>query len=120
MSHTFYVLGVIAAAFVARVLVMSEIADVTTGVSLLLLVCCLHYTFLTHFDPFKNQLIYIYQFLMSGAFAKIDFCLHAWIFQINYIFLIAQIFKINIQYLQSKIHLSKTPYKCITTWNTLL
>ena len=70
MSHTFYVLGVIAAAFVARVLVMSEIADVTTGVSLLLLVCCLHYTFLTHFDPFKNQLIYIYQFLMSGAIAK--------------------------------------------------
>ena len=120
MSHTFYVLGVIAAAFVARVLVMSEIADVTTGVSLLLLVCCLHYTFLTHFDPFKNQLIYIYPFLMSGAFAKMDFCLHAWIFQINYLFLIAQIFKINIQYLQSKIHLSKTPYKCITTWITIL
>ena len=45
MSHTFYVLGVIAAAFVARVLVMSEIADVTRGVSLLLLVCCLHYEF---------------------------------------------------------------------------
>ena len=59
---------------------------------------------------------------MRGAFAKMDFCLHAWIFYINvnYLFLLAQIFKINIQNLQSKIHVSKTPYKFKTTWNTLL